>query len=87
LAAGLVDVDNMLDSISSAQFSEWQAFYQIYPFGASAETRRFAVQQANIVNSPHYRHKSAVSSDDFMPVTNVKKQSASDQIAMLKGLG
>ena len=87
LAVGVLNVDTLLDSISSAQFSEWQAFYQLFPFGAQAETHRFAQQQANIVNSPHYRYKNAREPSEFMPNYRPKKQTVADQIAMLKALG
>lgn len=87
LAAGTLDVDLMLNSISSEQFSEWQAFYQLFPFGAQAETHRFAVQQANIVNSPHYQPKKAFTPCDFMPRYTRKKQTTEQQIALFDQLG
>ena len=86
LAAGILDVDAMLNSISSVQFSEWLAFYQLYPFGAQAETKRFAMQQANIANAPHYKTQNAREMSDFMPQFATKKQTTEEQIAMLKGL-
>lgn len=87
LVAGNLDVDSVLDSISSAQFSEWQAFYQLFPFGAQADTHRFAVQQANIVNAPHYQYKNQREPREFMPNYRPKKQTVSEQIALLKRLG
>jgi hypothetical protein len=87
LAAGIVNVDNMLDGMTSNQFSEWQAFYRVNPFGAGAETNRFAIQQAHIVNSPHFSSKKLRSPDEFMPVFNEKKQTIEQQIALVNRLG
>ncbi|MFT6586090.1 MAG: hypothetical protein ACJAUY_000671 [Cognaticolwellia sp.] len=86
LAAGRLDVDQMLDEMSSNQFSEWQAFYRVNPFGAGAETRRFAMQQAHIVNSPHFSTKEIRKPEDFMPVFKVKEQSIEQQISMFNRL-
>jgi len=87
LAAGIVDVDSMLNGMTSNQFSEWQAFYRVNPFGAGAETRRFAIQQAHIVNSPHFSSKKLRKPDEFMPVFKEKKQTIKQQIAMFDRLG
>tara|TARA_R110001583_G_scaffold21308_3_gene80877 strand:+ start:25883 stop:26185 length:303 start_codon:yes stop_codon:yes gene_type:complete len=87
LAAGKVNVDQMLDEMTSNQFSEWQAFYRVNPFGAGAETYRFAMQQAHIVNSPHFSSKKLRSPDEFMPVFKEKKQTIEQQIALFNRLG
>jgi hypothetical protein len=87
LVAGKLNVDEMLDSMTSNQFSEWQAFYRINPFGAGAETRRFAIQQAHIVNSPHFSSKKLRKPDEFMPVFKEQKQTTAQQIAMFDRLG
>lgn len=87
LAAGRLNVDEMLDEMSSNQFSEWQAFYRVNPFGAGAETRRFAMQQAHIVNSPHFSTKKIRSPEEFMPVFKIKEQSIEQQISMFNRLG
>lgn len=86
LVAGYLDVDLMLSSISSNQFSEWQAFYRINPFGAGAETSRFAIQQAHIVNSPHFSTKKLRYPHEYMPVFKQKKQTVKQQIAMFNRL-
>jgi hypothetical protein len=86
LAAGVLDVDKMLNSITSNQFSEWQAFYRINPFGAGAETERHALQQANIVNSPHFSTKKFRFPDEYMPVFKKKKQTIKQQISMFNRL-
>jgi len=83
LAAGIVDVDLMLNSMTSNQFSEWQAFYRVNPFGAGAQTRRFAIQQANIVNSPHFTTKKVRKPEEFMPMFT-KKQTVEEQIALMR---
>jgi hypothetical protein len=87
LAAGKVNVDEMLDGMTSNQFSEWQAFYRVNPFGAGAETERFAIQQAHIVNSPHFSSKKLRSPSEFMPAFKKKKQTIEQQIALFNRLG
>ncbi len=86
LAAGTLDVDAMLDNMTSEQFSEWQAFYRIYPFGAEAETHRWAMQQANILNAPHYSTKKPRLSTEFTPTFKKKKKTISQQIAIFDRL-
>jgi hypothetical protein len=86
LAAGRLDVDAMLESMTSNQFSEWQAFYRVNPFGAGASTRRFAIQQANIANSPHFSTKKPRSADEFMPIFKPQKQTTQQQIALFNRL-
>jgi len=86
LAAGTLNVDLMLNSISSEQFSEWQAFYLLHPFGPQAETQRFAIQQANIANAPHYKTQKVRKMSEYMPQFEHHEQTAEQQIAILKGL-
>ena len=87
LAAGILDIDALLNSISAVQLDEWQAFYRLYPFGPKAQTHRFAIQQANIVNSPHYMRKQFIEPAEFMPRFKAAPQTIEQQIAMFKGLG
>lgn len=81
--AGTLDVDAMLESITSEQLGEWKAFYRLNPFGAGADTNRFAIQQANILNASHYSTGKVRLSTDFMPVFKKKKQTIEQQIAMI----
>lgn len=87
LAVGNLNVNAMLDNMSSEQFSEWQAFYRINPFGAGAETSRFAMQQANILNGPHFSTKKIRLATEFMPAQKPKKKTIAQQIAMFDRLG
>lgn len=87
LAAGKTDVDGMLDNMSSEQFSEWQAFYRINPFGAGAETARFAISQANTLNAPHFSTKKLRLATEFMPAFKKKKKTIAQQIALFDRLG
>lgn len=87
LAAGTLDVDGMLNNMSSEKFSEWQAFGRIYPFGAEAETKRFAIQQANILNAPHFSTKKVRLATEFIPTFKPKKKTVKQQIAMFDRLG
>ena len=90
LAAGHLDVDRMLDSLTSKQFAEWQAFYYINPFGVQAETERFAIQQSNILNAPHFldRSKKPRQPTEFMPTLEpAKQQTIEEQAAILDRLG
>ena len=87
LAAGILDIDLLLSSISAVQLDEWQAFYRLYPFGAKAQPHRFALQQANIVNSPHYTRKTFIEPDEFMPCFKAPPQTIAQQIALFKAIG
>ena len=80
----------MLDNMTSNQFAEWQAFDQITPFGALADTARFAIQQANILNAPHFvdKSKKPCKAADFMPMREQpKQQTIEEQAAILDRLG
>jgi len=87
LAAGNLNVNEVLDNMSSEQFSEWQAFARIYPFGPSAETERFAIQQANTLNAPHFSTKKVRLATEFIPTFKPKKKTVKQQIAMFNRLG
>jgi hypothetical protein len=90
LTFGYIDVDSMLNSISSQQFSDWQTFYRIHPFGAEIDSERFAMQQANLVNAPHWRFNKPRQADDYMPIGYqhpAQPQTIEQQIAILKLIG
>lgn len=44
-------VAQLLNSMSSAEFSEWMAYYQIEPFGEEVADLRHAIGTAAIVNT------------------------------------
>jgi len=55
--------------ISSAEFTQWQAFYQLEPFGPEAQSWRAAMLAsilANVNRDPKVRRKPYTVSD-FMP--------------------
>lgn len=43
LACGTLDVDGLLDSISSSQWIEWQAFHELEPFGPERDDERAGI--------------------------------------------
>lgn len=77
----------MLESMTSNQFNEWKAFYKLRPFGAGADTARFAMQQASILNAPHYSTGKPRLSNEFMPTFKKAPQTTEEQIAMIKHFG
>jgi len=83
LAIGTLDVDGEQEKITALQFNEWKAFRTINPFGAGADTRRFAMQQANILNASHYSTGKVRLPTEFMPVFKKKPQTIEQQIAMI----
>lgn len=55
--------------ISSAEFTEWQAFYQIEPFGPEADSWRSAMLASILanVNRDPKKKREPYTIDDFMP--------------------
>ncbi len=54
----------MLSEISSEQFAEWAAYYELEPFGCEVEDQRTALQCATVANS---FARSRLTAIDFMP--------------------
>lgn len=85
ITLGCLDVDAMLDGMSSTQFQEYLTFFAINPYGPIAQTQRFAAQCANILNAPHWQTKKARTVDEFLPFKPKKpEQSIAEQIAIMK---
>jgi hypothetical protein len=65
LATGHVNVDQMLDSITSEQFAEWVAFYRCEPFGEGwMQTSYICSMMVNILASSR---ADQVNLDHFLP--------------------
>ncbi len=85
IALGCLDVDLMLDQMTSAQFQEYLTFFAINPFGPVAKTTRFAAQCANTLNAPHWQTKKPRKYQEFLPHQPKKpEQSIAEQIAIMK---
>ena len=63
--------------MTAAELAEWQAYYQIEPFGA--EWRRTASTCAMIGNAAGGRKGKAFSPDDFLPVKPLLRHTAKRQ--------
>jgi hypothetical protein len=69
--------------ISSSEFSEWCAYYQIEPFGASAEWARWAQTMAMTANIHRKPGASALKPQDFMPR---QPQTSEDHYRILRAM-
>ena len=78
-------VDELLKRISSRELSEWQAYYQIEPFGEERMDLRFALMTANLI-SPHLKKGCRPRVKDFVLKFENKTPDEKMRIFM-KGLG
>jgi len=60
-------VAELLDRISSAELTEWAAFYQLEPFGTEVDMLGHAITAATIANVNRGKGHKALSPKDFMP--------------------
>ncbi|WP_426196184.1 phage tail assembly protein T [Massilia sp. DWR3-1-1] len=52
--------------MTSAEFTEWQAFYELEPFGGPVEDRRHGVATALFANSQRGSGSEPFKAEDFM---------------------
>lgn len=64
---GRPDVDAMLDSISSREWSEWMVFWRRYGFGERRMDGRFAGLMAQIANILRGEGDALVTTEDILP--------------------
>jgi len=78
-------VEELLKRITSKELSEWQAFYNIEPFGEERMDLRFALMTANLL-APHVKKGSRLNVKDFL-LTFKEKKPMSDELMqqILKG--
>lgn len=74
-------VEELLDSISSRELTEWMVFFQLEPFGAEIENWRFGMLAA--VMAKLHGHRGSVKPDDFMPKARKIKDPA-QQLEILR---
>lgn len=86
MAMGCVNVDEMLESVSSAQITEWKAFYRVSPFGEERADIR-AAQICHLLTAGLGVQKKGgkFSLFDFMPFTEKPKDNRS-VIDKIKGM-
>lgn len=91
LQLGRADVDAMLESITSRQFAEWQAFFELEPFGSRWDDLRFgqlaAVLRAAVLGAGGVKGKPATAEQLFPPpdAAERKTQTANRLKATLAG--
>lgn len=71
---GYSNVDNMLAYMTASQFSEWQRFYLLEPFGSQAEERHLATISMQMANYLRPKGTEAFSLSDFMLSSVAKTQ-------------
>lgn len=86
LGVGRVDVDQMLDEISSSLFTEWMAFYNLEPWGYDAANWRAGMQAATMCNINRKKNTPAYQPVDFMPVKKTQ-QTTAEMMSALKSYG
>lgn len=72
--------------MSSAELTEWLAFYTIEPFGEDTQYLGHAITASTIANVNRGKHGKRYKPDDFMPKFKAKKQTTQEQIAFAAAL-
>lgn len=72
--------DHLLPLLTSAQLAEWEAFYQLEPFGPQAEDVRFAQLTALIANVNRAKGEPAVKVSDAMLGDQTKPEPTEDEL-------
>lgn len=83
LALGNIDVDAMLDGISSDQLIRWIAYAKIEPFGEERGDLRSAIVASTIANANRIKGR-VFKIDDFMPEFNKSKKTWQEMKSLLK---
>ncbi len=70
---------------NSRQFAEWQAYYQLEPWGEERADLRAGIIASTIANVNRGKGQRAFTPSDFMPEFNkpIRRQSQSDMAAIL----
>ena len=74
----------MLDEMSSMEFAEWNAYFQVEPFGNVLQDVHFATLESLIANANRAKGKSPVHPKKFMLSQQSEKANAQDLWSRLK---
>jgi len=74
-------VAELLSRISSAELTEWMAFYTLEPFGFERDMTGHAITSSTIYNVNRGSKDKALDVEDFMPrFQKIKEQTTEDQV-------
>lgn len=86
LALGYIHPDAMLRHLTSRQFNEWQAFYQIDPFGEQRGDLQMGILASVFSNRMRGKNETAAKPSDFMPFLHEQEQTAEDMQRTLRNI-
>lgn len=77
-------VDQLLAQISSAELSEWAAYYRLEPFGDERADLRAGIVASTVANTAQTRKRKAFKPADFMPKFGRREQSWEQQLELAR---
>ena len=69
----------LLDRISSAELTEWMAYFKLEPFGTEVDMLGHAITSATIANTNRAKGHKAFEPSDFMPDFEKESKSQSTE--------
>lgn len=60
-------VEELMNRMSSREFSEWMAFYRLEPFGSEIELFGHGITASTVYNVNRGKNKKALDPSDFVP--------------------
>lgn len=79
-------VGELVDSMTSAEFTEWLAFFRLEPWGHDVEYHRAGQTAAMVYNVNRGQNDRALSAMDFVPGYVRPPMSPEEMINKMKGL-
>jgi len=79
-------VAELLARISSRELAEWMAYFEIDPFGEERADLRAGIVASTVANSQRGRRGTAFKPKDFMPKFGQTRQSAGQQLDIIRQL-
>lgn len=70
----------MLSRMSSAELTEWMAFYSLEPFGGDVPFLGSAITSSIIANSNRKKGTKAMKPEDFIPKFEKKREQSADEM-------
>ena len=70
----------MLRRMSSAELTEWMAFYQVEPFGGDADYLGHAITASTIANVNRSKNQKPFTPADFLPKFEKQEQTTGEQL-------
>jgi len=64
---GIIDVDWLLDNISSVRLTEWMAYYQLEPFGQDRDAINTGIIASTMANIHRSKGQKTYTPTDFVP--------------------